>query len=269
MTNPSVGFIFKPVGGGDSRYFGEATGDDLNLMYGYRGFGLDMPEIEDGKYLVTVGYKSNAEDEDFHAVLYPIYGTSEYEITVSDGVVSEMAAVEPGRPTVVNMTFPDRIVSGEPIELKFTIKNPNDTPYLCYVSPQLIVAWDDMDSFCNAGGRMQVVDIDADSSEEVSVMIDFNYAKLTYPDDAEAFVCLYEKYGNTGLRRISDLYPVMIDGLAAGVSAPVMTEGEEVPALRYDAQGRCLGAGNRDSADKTGHGLLIVRKGNRTSKILK
>lgn len=223
MESPALGFKFTPVDGGAPEIVDEQMYEPLDLMYGWSQFGLDMPSLANGKYRVRMVYKPYSWAKEYTDVNVPIYAVSEYLATVSGSRISNLEPIGLQRPIVDNVDAPWKIENDELFNLDVTLTNPNDVPYMCYLRPYLIVLEPgqeyDEETLEAAEARLQVLDMDAKSTEKFKITIDFNYEDLWYSEDDKAYLVMYEEDPSTGwLYKISDLFPVMIDGIIGAVN---------------------------------------------------
>lgn len=130
-----IGMSLTPLGReGDPVYLYEEF-EDLKVRYGYRKYPAYLPEsIEDGEYLVRAVYSIG--DSDFRDVAVPVYGNSSAILTVK-GDVRTVTDNDPELPEFTDVAFPSTLTITDgrsPVEMKGTLTNKADTPYLCFLS---------------------------------------------------------------------------------------------------------------------------------------
>lgn len=133
IENPYIGMRFTNLENPDAEpidYIEEVEGP-LQIYYGFSRFGIYLPELEDGRYLVEVIYGSG--DSKPEKVLVPLYYRTKSILDVENGNCSlDQRTVTP--PYFMDMKYNVKINQRDPVRIKGTLKNINDSPYMCFFS---------------------------------------------------------------------------------------------------------------------------------------
>lgn len=217
---------------------------------GVGGFGIPIPDLPDGRYSVSAVYRSgNSDDAEIHYVLWPLYGQGSCIFTVNNGTYS-LETFGSKAPDFINGEIPEKIHKDTPLNIKGTLVNPNDAPYLCYLSGMLY----DRDMY-ELVSFSAPVPIEMEALESVSLDLDVNIIGIAgLPDGYYNLVLAQLVMQNSYITDLSNPYRVYVTSVS-GIDK-VFENAAEGELEFFSVDGVKVGQGNgHDLAP----GLYVVR----------
>lgn len=133
-----IALAFTPEGEslGDNTEITALSFSGLDPMYGFSEVDFDMPDLEDGRYIVQSLYAMENDDE-YSLVPYAVYDASSALLEKKNGKIT-VSTIEANYPDFIDGRFPGEIYQGNTMNVSGKLVNNGNTHTLCFLSAIMI-----------------------------------------------------------------------------------------------------------------------------------
>lgn len=260
MKQPSVGLkavnIDEPSA--DPVYLMEEIGWSISLLNGISGIGFYFSQLPPGKYEITPVCADG--DNEPEPVMIPIYYATKTIVTV-DGDDGSVDSKTVEAPDFLDARFMTKIKKTDPVRIKGTLVNNNDTPYLCFFSEVIC----DLNMHVVAYSMPRVYDLEPKESVEIDLTAVIN--GLSSLPDGEYYFFAGELILSAGSVNILSEPTKIIVGDPSGIDN-IIDQNLKGKKEYYNTEGVKIATVNEgDSAPHLPTGLYIVKTADKTVKI--
>ncbi|MBD5347971.1 MAG: hypothetical protein HDR84_01815 [Bacteroides sp.] len=258
----SIGLRFTPMNGGEPIDELVTFDETVPLANGFTQFGLEMPELQPGEYMVEVIYSLSADSDEVRPVLSPLYESRTAILTIGNGEPT-FEEIEVGSPDFLDTSYPAEIDLLQPIKVTGRIENPTDEPMLSILTVTLL---NKSITQLIAYSNPWACDLEENESREMDINTLLSNLQAYVMDGEECYIALSQLNVRTGAIMFLSEPTLCVIKSNSGVDT-VTSETDKTEYQLIDLQGNRLdGSATEGDLPK---GIYIVKAGGKTTKLIK